>query len=189
MPQNRTLLEELSSAARGIVALMTGNRSAPGNFDFSHRGLAGSFIAFLVANVAVAFGPQLLGMQTPPGMASRALILGFVLYVIQQGIAFLVLRQMKRTDGFIPFLVADNWATFFTSLLSLGLLLLGGGSDVSLIVIGLIVIIIEVNIGRLIVTLSPLQVATFIIAQVVGSVVCLLVLSMLMPNAGLIPTL
>ncbi|HTM76874.1 MAG TPA: hypothetical protein VL133_04530, partial [Devosia sp.] len=101
--------------------------------------------------------------------------------LLQLGVCYLVLRQMGRLDGFIPFLVADNWATFFTSILSLLLIVFGGPGDVVIIAIGLVVIIVEVNIARLIVTLAPLQIAIFIIAQVVASALGLLLLGGMLP--------
>ena len=165
------------------MALLTGNRQAATYFDFSQRGLIGSFIAFIVASTAMAYGPQLFGFQAEPGAASRAMVLGAMMFLIQLAIAYLVLRQLGRLDGFVPFLVADNWATFFTSVLSVAIMLFGGPSDIVFIGIGLVVIIVEINIARLIVTLPPLQIAMFIIAQLVGSSLGLVILVTLMPGA------
>ncbi len=174
--KSSTFLDELVNAARGCFALLTGNRQAATHFDFSHRGLAGSFIAFVIASALGAFGSQLFGIQSPPGAATQAMLLGGILFLIQLAVSYLVLRQMGRLDGFVPFLVADNWATFFTSILSLVLLLFGGPAEVIIIAIGIVVIIVEINIARLIVTLAPLQIALFIIAQLVASSVGLLLL-------------
>ena len=51
----------------------------------------------------------------------------------------------------------------------------------SMIVTGLVVLVIEINIARLVVTLTPLQIAMFLIAQVVGVSIGLIVLGALMP--------
>lgn len=183
MPQtSSTFLEELASAARGCLALLTGNRQASAHFDFSQRGLVTSIIAFLIASAVMAFGPHIFGFTSAPGDATQALLLGGVMFLIQLGIAWLVLRQMGRLDGFVPFLVADNWATFFTSFLSLALLMFGGPADVIFIIIGLAVIIVEINIARLIVTLAPLQIAMFIVAQLVASTIGLLLLGGMLPG-------
>ena len=185
MPQKlTTFLDELTQAARGCAALLTGNRQAATFFDFSQRGLVGSIIALLIASAVTAYGPQLFGVEAAPGTATRALILDALFFSLQIGIGYIVLRQLGREDGFIPFLVADNWATFFTSLLSLGLLPFGGPNMVLIFAIGIALIIVEVNIARLIVTLAPLQIALFIIAQLVGSAVGLMILVALMPDAG-----
>ena len=182
MPQtSSTFLDELGNAARGCLALLMGNRQAATHFDFSQRGLVGSIIAFLFASALMAFGPHLFGFSSAPGDATQALLLGGVLFLIQLAIAWLVLRQMGRLDGFVPFLVADNWATFFTSFLSLGLLMFGGPADIIFIMIGIVVIIVEVNIARLVVTLAPLQIAMFIVAQLVASSIGLLLLGSMVP--------
>jgi len=174
--------EEMASAARGCFALLTGNRQAASFFDFSQRGLIGSFIAFLLANAISAFVPQLFGLGLEPGLATRGLLMNGVLFILQAALAYVVLRQLGRTDGFVPFLVADNWTSFFTAFLSLLLLLVGDGGGIAFFGVIIVVIIIDINIARLIVTLSPLQVAMFIVAQLVGaSIGLLLFYGMLMP--------
>jgi len=185
LPQkSSTFLDELVNAARGCFALLTGNREAPSSFDFSQRGLIGSLIAFVIGSTLGAYGSQLFGIETAPGVATQAMILGGILFLIQIGISYLVLRQMGRLDGFVPFLVADNWATLFTSILSLVLIRFGGPSDLVIVAIGIVVIIVEINIARLIVTLAPLQIALFIVAQVVGSAIGLLLLGGSVPAPG-----
>ena len=177
--KSSTFLDELVNAARGCFGLLTGDRQAPTHFDFSQRGLVGSIIAFVIASAVSAFGPQLFGIPSPPGAATQALVQTGLLFVIQFGISYLVLRQMGRLDGFLPFLVADNWATFFTSILALALILFGGPSDIVLLAVAIVVVVVEVNIARLIVTLAPWQIATFIVAQLVVSAVALLMLGAL----------
>ena len=34
------------------------------------------------------------------------------------GFSAIVLRQLKRLDGLVPYLVADNWATFYITVFS-----------------------------------------------------------------------
>ena len=50
-----------------------------------------------------------------------------------------------------------------------------------MIVFAIIIIIIEVNIGRLVMGLSPLQIAMLIVAQIVGLLIAVAVISMLFP--------
>ena len=64
-----------------------------------------------------------------------------------------MLRQIGRLDGLVPYLVADNWATFFITIVSTLLTLVGIGDEFAIIALGILVIIVEVNIARLIVTL------------------------------------
>jgi len=84
--------------------------------------------------------------------------------------------MMGRLDGFMPYLVADNWVNFYVSLIGAISIVLLGGSDIMLLVVGLLSIIIEINIARRIVTLAPVQIAIFIVAQVVAQFVGLMVL-------------
>ena len=89
----------------------------------------------------------------------------------------------RRTSG--PFRssrsVADNWATFFLTLISAALAAAGLANDFTLIVLGVVVIIVEVNIARLILTLPPLQIAMFLIAQLVGVSIGRVVIGFLFP--------
>jgi hypothetical protein len=177
-----TIFEEMLAAARGVAALVAGDRRAPGCFDFTPRGLAGSFIAFLVASVVSAYLPTFSGdagyTSLPP---PRLLTVAALLFAVQLGFSALVLRQLKRLDGFLPYLVADNWATFFITAISSVLALFGLGSDVVVIIIGILVLIVEINIARLIVTLSPWQIAMFLVAQLVGVSIGLIVIAIVFP--------
>jgi len=176
-----TLIEEMLLAARGMLALLTGRRDASGYFDLTLRGLAGSFVAFLFATTLNAYLPTLLGTASDIVRPSQALLMAGVLYSLQLGFSALVLNQLKRLDGLVPYLVADNWATFFVTAITILLGLFGLTGDLSLIAVGLVVIVIEINIARLIVTLTPLQIAMFLIAQMAGVTVGLLIFGMLMP--------
>jgi hypothetical protein len=165
--QQSTFIEELMAAGRGVMGLLIGDRRSGTYFDFSRRGLAGSFIAFLAVTGLNAALPVILGMKDAGGIA-RSVIMVAILFALQLAFSAIVLRQLKRMDGLLPYLVADNWATFFLTLISGALAAAGINGDPVLIVLAIVVIIIEVNIARLIVTLSPLQIAMFLIAQLVG---------------------
>lgn len=182
MPANQTtIFEEMRAAARGLVALLTGDRRAASYFDFSPRGLAGSFIAFLTITALNATLPIVLGLNGPAASISRSVLMVAVLFAMQIGFSAIVLRQLGRLDGLVPYLVADNWATFFITLGSTALALVGLSGDITLIAIGILVIVIEINIARLIVTLSPLQIAMFLVAQLVGVSIGLLLIGALFP--------
>lgn len=172
-------LEEAGQAARGLLAILIGRRNAPQYFDLGPRGLAGSFLAYLIALSINAFVPPLMGWSTQPAAISVAVSL--LLFATQTGLGALALQQFGRLDGLMPYLVADNWSTFYVTLLSLGLAMAGLGSDFSLVVLGIFIIVIEINIARLIVTLAPLQIAAFLVAQIVGVVIGLAVAGMFVP--------
>jgi hypothetical protein len=105
------------------------------------------------------------------------------MFALQVGFSVIVLRQVGRMDGLVPYLIADNWATFFLTLITAALAAAGLTNDFTLVVLGIVVIIIEVNIARLIITLPPLQIAMFLIAQLVGVSIGLVVIGFLFPIA------
>ncbi len=181
MASNTTIVEELTSAGRGVAALVIGDRKVPGYFDFSMRGLAGSFLAFIAAMLINAVLPKLMGMTGAAGSIFRSVLMVVILFAFQIGFSAIVLRQIKRLDGLVPYLVADNWATFYITLAATLLALVGLSGDISLVFIGILVIVIEINIARLIVTLTPLQIAMFLIAQLVGVSAGLIVIGALFP--------
>jgi hypothetical protein len=171
VPQtSTTIFDELQQAARGVAAIVLGDRKAPQYFDFSLRGLTGSFIAFIIAATADAYLPLLTGADAgdTPLAPSLKLLISALLFGVQTGAALLVLRRMKRPDGFVPYLVADNWASFYVTAASTILKLVGVSDMVGLIFFGLILLVVEINTGRLIVTLSPKQIAIFLITQTIA---------------------
>ena len=117
MAQQSTFLEELMAAGRGVISLLIGDRKAGSYFDFSQRGLLGSFIAFLLVTGLNAALPVVLGIKDAGGIA-RSIVMVAILFVLQVGCSAIVLRQLKRMDGLLPYVVADNWATFFLTLIS-----------------------------------------------------------------------
>ena len=177
-----TFLDELTAAARGAFALLTGNRRASSYFDFSQRGLVSSFIAFVIAGALSAYGPKLLGFSSQSGAAGMGLLMSAMLYVLQGGVAWLILRQFARLDGFVPYIVAFNWINLFASLVTLLLLLLGAGQYATLVV-GVAALVVEVNIARLVVTLPPLQVLVFIVAKLILQAIAMgLIIAMVAPD-------
>jgi hypothetical protein len=177
--QHSTFAEEMMAAGRGVIGLLTGDRQAGSYFDLNNRGLAGSFIALLLVTALNAMLPIILGNEGDS--IARGVITVALLFLLQIGFSIIVLRQVNRMDGLVPYLVADNWATFFLTLVSAALAAAGLANDFTLIVLGVVVIIVEVNIARLIVTLPPLQIAMFLIAQLVGVSLGLVLISFLFP--------
>ena len=173
-----TFLDELTAAARGCVALLTGKRNAPDYFDFSQRGLVGSLIAVLLAVALAGFGPMLSGIQSPPGASTQAILVNLLLYVAQGGTAFLALRQMGRTDGFVPYLVASNWVTLATAVLMLISAILGPLGSLVLILVVILAIASFINVGRFVVTLKPMQIGILFLSQAVGVFLALVVVSL-----------
>jgi hypothetical protein len=177
--QQSTFIEEMMAAGRGVIGLLTGDRQAGSYFDLGQRGLLGSFIALLLITALNAVLPIILGDETES--ITRGVVTVVLMLALQIGFSIIVLRQIGRMDGLVPYLVADNWATFFLTLVSAALAAAGFANEFTLIVLGVVVIIVEVNIARLILTLPPLQIAMFLIAQLVGVSIGLVVIGFLFP--------
>jgi len=165
VPQAKSFWSEAVAAARGVGGLIVGDREVAGRFNLTPQGLAGSFVALLIVMGVGAGLPLLLGYQ---GLVLRAVVIFAVSFALQIGCAALALLQAKRLDGFVPYLVADNWASVCVTVAGLVLSLLGVPNEIIGFPVGVLMIIIAVNIGRLIIKLPPMQVAMFTVAQVVG---------------------
>ena len=163
-----TFLDEVSLAIRGCFALLVGDRQAPSFFDFSIKGLVGSLIGVVVAIGLAGFGPMLVGIDMPKGMATQSVVINVAMFVAQAGTAFLALRQMGRQDGFLPYLVASNWVTLATSILVVLSVLLGSLGVIVLVLVLILAIASFVNIGRYIVTLTWVQIGLLFLSQAVG---------------------
>ena len=174
-----TFLEELMAAVQGCLALVTGKRDAPSFFDFSQRGLISSLIAVILGIALAGFGPVLVGVPLPSGAATQSIIVNAVLFVAQAGTAFIALRQMGRQDGFLPYLVASNWVTLVSAVLLLLSTLLGPLGLIILVAVVIVAIATFINIGRLIVTLTPLQIGILFISQAVGVFVALAIVAVI----------
>jgi hypothetical protein len=182
---NAPFFEEAAHALRGCLALVTGKRDASAYFDFSQRGLVGSLIAAVVAVMLAAFGPQLLGIHMPAGAATQSVIVNGVLFLAQAGMAAIVLRQMGRQDGFIPYLVASNWVTLFSAVLLLISTLFGEAGIVLLLGIAIVALLTFIIIGRFIVTLTPLQIGLLFVSQAVGVFLALGIVALFLPASAL----
>ncbi len=182
MPErSNDIWNEVASAARGVVALVTGDRRANSYFDFSDRGLVGSFIAFLVVALLNTAVPLVLGVPGTSGTVFRAIATVIIVLALQIGAAAIVLRQLKRPDALVPYIVVDNWATFYLTIATTLLGLMGLGGELVFIATGIVIIVIMINIARLILTLTPWQIASFLVVQLISGVIALFVVSAVFP--------
>jgi hypothetical protein len=172
-------LDEMRSAWRGFLKLVTGDRTAASHFDFSPHGLAGAAIAYLAVTALIAYLPMLLGLGG--GRVTLSIVFSLISTSLQFLFTAIVLRQLGRTDGFVPYLVAYGWSTAFLNVIVAALTMLGLGGSLLLIMTGLAVLWMEINIARLIVTLSGLQIAMLIVAQLVAASIGFLLLSLFLP--------
>ena len=166
------------AAMRGYLALLLGRREAPGHFDFSQRGLVGSFIAVLIGIGLTTLQPQPLGEPAAAGASIAVVVFASLIVGVQFGVAWFVLRLLGRGDGLVPFMVVQNWGTLFQAILGEAIFI-GLGPPIAmegdvpqltsgslpLMVLAIAVIIVTINVARLILTLRPLHVALFVGAQ------------------------
>ena len=178
---NQTFIEEIVNAARGCWALVIGRQDVASYFDFSQRGLIGSLIAVLIAILLAAFGPMLTGVTMPSGMPTQSVIVNGALFFAQAAMAWIVLRQMGRQDGFVPYLVASNWVTLFSGTLLLISTLFGEIGIGILLAVVVLALLTFINIGRFIVTLKPIQIGLLFISQAVGVFLALGIVAILLP--------
>ncbi|KKB08573.1 hypothetical protein [Devosia chinhatensis] len=176
-----SFFEEALNAARGCWALVIGRRDASTWFDFSQRGLIGSLVAVLLAMLIAGFGPMLLGIPVPAGAPTQSIVMNSALFAAQALMAMLVLRQMGRQDGFVPYLVASNWVTLVSGVLLLLSLFFGEAGLIILLAIVIVAMMTFINIGRFIVTLKAMQIVLLFISQAVGIFLAMGVLALILP--------
>jgi len=179
VPQDTTsIVQEGRAAFRGLLSLVVGDQESRRWFNLTTRGLLGSFIALIVVTAAADYIPVLQGR---PGMMLRNFAADVIVMGLQWACSAIVLRQVGRPDGFVPYLVADNWNTAFVAALSTVLALAGAGSEFLWFPMTILVLLLAVNVGRLIVGLPGLQAAMFVVAQLVGLGIGMLIVSVILP--------
>ena len=176
---SQSLVAESTSAARGVFALTIGNRQAPALFDLTRHGLCGSFIALLGVALITAVVPMLLGTGGPPGALTLEMLSLVIFLVLQVALSAIALRQFKRLDGLVPFLVADNWMNVVVTVIAVALAFTGIGLQNAALGVGLIAIVNMVNNARLVVKLSAMQIVIFLIARLIGGLLAILLVAML----------
>lgn len=175
---NPTFLQEVAAAGRGVVALLIGDRGAARYFDFSQRGLVSSFLALIAVAGLESLAQALLGL-TAAGDITRSTVSTAAVYAALIGASALMLRQINRMDALRPYIVTLNWAN---ALFGLAWLVAQSiGLSVLVFAIAIAGFVVVINIGRLVMTLKPLQIAMLVIAQLVGFSVALLLVAFLFP--------
>lgn len=172
------------AAGRGVIALLIGDRQSAGFFDLTRRGLVTSFIALLIAAAIRAFVPIIVGANHESALV--AVVRFGILEAGQLLFVAIALRQMRRIDALVAYLLASNWVTFFVILINAALFAAGiGGDDATnsflTIIFGVVLIVLEVNIARLVMALTPMQIAILIIAELVGALLAFGLTLMVLP--------
>jgi len=109
-----------------------------------------------------------------PGVGRSALLLCFLM-AMQIGGGVILLGVLRRQDAYAPFITTTLWASLFVSVASFAAAFTGLPGGIVVTIFGIMLLVIEVNIGRLIVTLPPVQVAGLVGAQLLGSFIGLMI--------------
>lgn len=176
MPElNKTLFEDAQAAARGVFALVVGDRGASRFFSFTQLGLVSSFIAVLIVTAVELIVTMVLGSGGVfPSLVQTAIAYGAVI-----GASALYLRQIGRSDALVPFIVTINWSNAVLTVVLLLTVLLGLSFLGFIVLIG--GLIVSINVARLIMTLKLVQIVLLILAQAAGLLAALLLIVMLFP--------
>lgn len=179
-----TLFEEAGSALAGTWLLLAGRGEARGYFDFSQRGLAGSFIPLVLACVTLV---TFLGMG-PADQSISAAMQVFVLGAIatlRYSALRVILPPLGASDAFRPYMVASNWASAIAvaavMVLTFGVafvaaLILGPTSGETLVglvlalwvAVAIAIVVIEINILRIVAGLGAGEIILALAVQLLA---------------------
>ncbi len=176
--QTNTFIAEAQRALRGILALLTGDRTAARYFEFSRSGMAGSFIAVLAVAAVQLIAQVALGIGGP-GDITRGAVQTVIIYGAFIGASGVLLSLIGRRDAFPHFVVTYNWTNAALTIL-LPFLFLTGVLP-TLVITLVVTFLLLINIGRLIMTLKGGQIAMLLATQMIGGILALIIVSVLFP--------
>ena len=178
------LIEEGASAVGGTWNLMLGRPDALSRFDFSQRGLAGSFIALIVAFVVftaiTGMGAAARQTMSPAG---QLFIIGTL--IAARFVALrVVLPRLDALHGFRPVMVASNWVNAIAVGGLVGVTFCVAFAGVAIILtlwaaIAIATFIAEINILRIIAGLRGSEVVMVLAAQLFALILAIFILAQL----------
>ncbi len=177
-----TLFEEARLAALGCLAVLRGDKNAPAWFDLTLRGLMGSLIALVVI-----FGVSILlpvpGAEGDPTLSPLAqmLFIGAVA-AIWVAVLYFFLRSVGRSNRLIPFLTINNWGSFYASVITLALSLVGFGGVLALSLAWAASVYFLFRAALIVLEIRPLLVVALFAAQIVAGLFALMLLGFVLPT-------
>jgi hypothetical protein len=177
VPDNSlSFIDEAQSAARGVIAVLFGQRTASGYFSFTQQGLVSSFIAMLLMTAVELVAGSALGAT---GSIASAALQTALVYVLLMASSALFFSMIGRQDALRPYIVTINWSN---AVFAIVLLLL---TALAPAIAGLVALaaglVMAINIGRLITALRPLHIFLLMVMQAVGMVVAVLLILIIFP--------
>lgn len=122
------IFSETRSAMVGVVRLFLNDARGLDYFRLDLAGLMTSFVGLMVSWILFLYLPPLLGMTVDESTLVslvRTLLSQVALY---SGVA-LFAKLIKQPGGFLPYLVAHNWASLFIMPFQIAVLLVGTGIE------------------------------------------------------------
>lgn len=191
-----TLFEEAGWALGGTWRLLMGQDQARSHFDFSQRGLAGSFVPLVLACVVLVgfIGAGSAG-QTGVSPATQMFFLGAIATLRLTALR-MILPRLDALHAFRPYMVASNWANAiglalivpatFASVF-IAALILGPASGQTLVGMVLMLwgaaalglLVIEINILRIVARLGAAEIVLVLFAQLFAVLAGLYVIGLL----------
>ncbi len=172
-----TLIDEAVSATRGVFALAGGQKDSEKYFDNSDYGLIGAIIALILSIAINAHMPIIAGHAQQQLLGPReATIFISTIYLIQIGVAAIVLNQFNLIERLRAYLIADFWSNFIIIILMAIPALFRVQSLLFVLILAIGTIIIKINIMRLIIKLNIGQIIIFFVAQLTAGFVGLIIL-------------
>lgn len=185
---NRPYLEEMVDAARGIYALIRGEKEKLGYFNFSQSGLVGSFIAVFIGLILqelfAGSGPEEFQVPAWANLLSYA-----ILYATPFIVAYGFLGIIGERDRMRGYIVVNNWASFFFTLIIVAIFIFQLLASVGYFVIVVLTIIIFWRTARIILGFSVPQTIIFFVATVMGVLVAAMIsVNIMFAAAGVDPS-
>lgn len=176
-----SLIDEARLAAQGTVRMIAGRRDAAIFFGEDLPALFGSLLALVAAIVfsLVVSTVQIAMMGATPVVSSfETVATTAIIFIGQVGGTYAAFRSLRRPDRFVPYFVAENWVSFYLSVVTAVIGLIGLDRGVILLLVGLVTLVTKINIARLVSELHASGIAILIIAQICGGAAALLVVGL-----------
>lgn len=178
----QSIIAEAISALRGLGALIAGDRDARRYFNLTPAGFVTTLIVSIGLLLLQALAKVMAMGINHAGLAAD-LIEAALLYAYVLAAMALFLRMIGRSQVLLPLMVVQNWATIFSNVLAL-ILLLGGLSPL-LAGLGLLLIFFSVRVMSIIAQLNTRQIVGFFAYQiVVVLLLAVVLLAMFPPSDG-----
>jgi hypothetical protein len=176
-----TLFEEARLAALGCLAILRGDKNAPAWFDLTLRGLAGSLIALVVIFGASILIPVPNDTGDPTLGPLAQLIFICAVAAIWVTVLYFFLRSVGRSNRLIPFLTINNWGSFYASVITLALGMVGFGGIFLLSIAWAASVYFLFRAALIVLEIRPLLVVALFAAQIVAGLFALMLLGVLLP--------